>query len=127
MALIDSDRVCMRNFSCTNDESNGVKLAKNMIFHEALEDGTLPYLEILAVGQAIEKFQELTFGIGFSLIQSYLVELTEHLVHCLLELKHFNGNQLVEIYRREFNGSILTNYGPIVSFNLKNPRGLIGF
>jgi molybdenum cofactor sulfurtransferase len=122
MALIDSDRVVVKNFTCREGE-NGSRIARNYHFHEAFEDGTLPYLEIISTGLAIDHFQKLTFGNGFKLIGLYLNDLTEYLINRLKDLKHFNGHSLVEIYRREINGSILTDYGPIISFNLKNSKG----
>ena len=121
MASIYQPRVCLRNFTCTDDGSP--KLAKNCHFHEAFEDGTLPYLEIVAVGLAIEKFQSLTFGLGFDLINIYLKNLSEYMIGRLQDLKHFNQANLVEIYRKQLNGSILNEYGPLVAFNLKNHKG----
>lgn len=124
-ALIDADRVCVKSFTCA--DQTGVKSAKSFLFHEALEDGTLPYLEIIAAGLAIDHFQKLTYGIGFRLIQSYLLDLTQYLINRLRDLKHFNGNPLVEIYRKEINGSLFTNYGPIIAFNLKNSKSIKDF
>lgn len=112
MALIDEDRVCMKNSS----------------FHEFLEDGTISYLQIIGVRLAIDKMEKLTLNKGIQLIQSYVEHLTNYCVDGLSGLKHFNGQSLVEIYRREINSSIKTNHGPIISFNLKKSNGdYIGF
>lgn len=122
MALIDADKVWRKNYTARDDKTEPERcFAKNFEFHEALEDGTLPYLEIIAVSLAIDAFQKLTFDRGFGLIKSYLDKLTQYLVTCLMQIKHYNGNQLVEIYRRKnLQGS---DYGPIVTFNLKNSKG----
>lgn len=122
MALIDGNKVWTKNYQ--ERDERGQSVAKNFEFHEALEDGTLPYLEIIAVSLAIDSFQKLTFGKGFALIRSYLDKLTEYLITRMSDLKHFNESRLVEIYRREINGSILKDYGPIVTFNLKNSKGI---
>lgn len=122
MALIDADKVWRKNFTTRDDDRTGsCSFAKNFEFHEALEDGTLPYLEIIAVSLAIDAFQKLTFDRGFGLIKSYLDKLTQYLVTRLVEIKHYNGSQLVEIYRRENLEE--SDYGPIVAFNLKNSKG----
>lgn len=116
MALIDEDKVCLRNCSCTNGQERTIK---NNSYHEFLEDGTVPYLEIIAVDLAIEKWQKLTLGMGFNIIQTYVDYLRQYCMQALLSLKHFNGKSLVEIYQK--NGNI--TYGPIVAFNLKTSKG----
>lgn len=120
MALINSNKVCPKNYTCS--EIDGLRNAKNFLYHEAFEDGTIQYLEIIAVGLAIDKFQQLTIGHGFRLIQLYLKQLTEYCLNKLNQLKHYNDTSLVEIYR-----SLTNDYGPIITFNLKNSKGCLIF
>jgi molybdenum cofactor sulfurtransferase len=127
MALIDENKVCYKNCSI-KDQIKQKYSVNNYSFHTFLEDGTISYLEIVAVGLAIKKFKKLTFEKGFSLIQDHTIYLINYCIDELTKLEHFNAQKLVEIYRNEINSSIKKNYGPIVSFNLKNSFGAyIGF
>lgn len=127
MALIDVNKVCYKN-CLIKDTHTRKSTVKNYLFHTFLEDGTIPYLEIIAVGLAIEKFNKLTFDKGLILIQDHTNYLINYCIDKLIELEHFNKQKLVEIYRKQIHGSIKNNYGPILSFNLKNSAGsYIGF
>ncbi len=94
-------------------DSNSVYIKDS--FYDFMEDGTLSYLDIVALSVAVDKFETITFNQGFILIRKYLENLTNFLVKGLEDLKHFNGNSLVEIYRVKN-----VNHGPIIAFNLKN-------
>ncbi len=125
MALIDENKVCFRNCSIKNKHTSSVN---NFSFHAFLEDGTISYLEIIALDLSIEKFKKLTFEKGLRLIQGHDSYLINYCVDKMTQLEHFNAQKLVEIYRKEINNSIKNNYGPILSFNLKNSIGsYIGF
>ncbi|CAF0712368.1 unnamed protein product [Brachionus calyciflorus] len=117
VALIDDNKVCMKN--CTINK-NGNYQIKNNSFHEFFEDGTISYLQIVGLSLAIDKFNKLTFKIGISLIEKYVLDLTDYTLEKLNKLEHFNGQNLVEIYRKE---NVDFKYGPIVAFNLKNSKG----
>ena len=94
---------------------------KQGLLHERLEEGTLPYLDIIAVSLAIDKFEKLTFckQDGFALIDSYLAELSSYFEAQLRGLTHANGTKLVELYR---DAAAACSYGPVFAFNLKTSR-----
>lgn len=79
--------------------SENVVKMKEREWHAKFEPGTISYLDIIAVNTAIDKFDQLTFGLGFSLISQHLSMLTHYFYQRLKELKHFNGQRLVELYR----------------------------
>jgi molybdenum cofactor sulfurtransferase len=117
MALIDENKFCFHN--CTSKSNEKTYSIMKYSYHEFLEDGTLPYLDIIAVSLAIDKFEKLTFNIGFKLIESYMDYLTKYCFKSLTELIHFNRKPLVEIYRKSYS----SKYGPIIAFNLKDSSG----
>ena len=101
--------------------------ANTYSYHEFLEDGTLSYLDVVGLNLAIDKFRALTFNQEFKLIQIYLNKLNESCYNRMNKLEHFNGNKLVELYRRPDELNTI-RYGPIIAFNLKSSNGkYIGF
>jgi len=121
-----------KSLKCLNNKKyygggtiNGMLIDKNLVnlkqneFHDYMEDGTVSYLDIIALNVSIDKFNELTFNIGFKLIRFYLNDLTDYLYKKLNDLKHFNDQRLVEIYRNNNNNN---NNGPIIAFNLLNSK-----
>jgi molybdenum cofactor sulfurtransferase len=94
-------------------------------YHEYLENGTVSYLGVIGVALAIEKFEKLSpsnqFNSVMTQIQDYLKMLYSNLVLKLENLKHYNNEKLVELYRKCNDTNI--EYGPIVAFNLKNSFG----
>lgn len=114
MALIDDSQICFKN--CTLKQKGQSQII-NDNFHEFFEDGTLSYLQVIGLNLAIDKFYQLTFNRGFSIIEKYVARLTEYCLAKLDSLKHYNNTKLVEIYRKDVSD---LKYGPIIAFNLKN-------
>jgi molybdenum cofactor sulfurtransferase len=89
-------------------------------FHDYFEDGTQSYLDILAVGLAIDKLTTFAKSIDFMhVIHAHTQYLTRICLFGLKDLKHYNNKSLVEIYQAERDHQ----YGPIIAFNLKNSNG----
>jgi molybdenum cofactor sulfurtransferase len=90
--------------------------------HEALEDGTLPFHSIIALGCALDVHKNL-YGTMETISQH-----TQYLVHRLYQglqsLKHSNGRPLCVIYSElgnEFNDSEVQ--GGTIAFNVTEPDG----
>ncbi|KAK1972680.1 MOSC N-terminal beta barrel domain-containing protein [Colletotrichum sublineola] len=95
---------------------------KTTFLHERLEDGTLPFHNILALDAALDVHAEL-FG-SMACVASHTNFLTARLYDGLSDLKHGNGKPVCTIYSQpsnEFSDS--DNSGPIISFNMHNPAG----
>jgi len=102
-------------------DTNLVHMKKNE-FHDFMEDGTVSYLDIIALNVSIDKFTQLTYNIGFKLIRLYLNDLIDYLFKKLNDLKHFNQIRLVKIYRSKYESNNNIQYGPIMAFNLLNSK-----
>ncbi|KAK1989822.1 MOSC N-terminal beta barrel domain-containing protein [Colletotrichum falcatum] len=89
---------------------------KTTFLHERLEDGTLPFHNILALDAALNVHAEL-FG-SMVRVASHTSFLTARLYDGLFDLKHGNGKPVCTIYSQPSNES-----GPILSFNMRNPAG----
>jgi len=87
--------------------------------HAALEDGTLPFHNIMALGHAIEIHTEL-YG-PLRRISEHTTHLAQQLYKGLASLRHGNGRLVCEIYQDDTSsyGDYLTQ-GPIVAFNTRN-------
>lgn len=84
--------------------------------HEKLEDGTLPFHNILALKSAMQTHSDL-FG-PIERIARHTSRLAENLRARLEAMKHGYQQPLVTTY-----GGCDTSYGPVVAFNLRNNRG----
>lgn len=84
-------------------------------FHEAFEDGTLPFLEIISLYHCFNSLDKL-FG-GISTISKQSFQVAQLFYRQLSRLTHANGRPVAKIY-------CLTNFedpntqGPIVTFNI---------
>lgn len=89
-------------------------LAEN---HEAFEDGTLNYLNLLAIPIGLEYLERITVD----KIHTRVMCLTGWLLQELRAMRHKNGAPLVEIY-----GPITAaNRGPTVAFNFLDKNGFV--
>jgi len=90
--------------------------------HAALEDGTLPFHSIMAVGHAIDLRHEL-YG-PLQRVSEHTAHLAHRLYDNLASLRHGNGQTVCEIYKDKAStyGQIATQ-GPIVAFNMRNSQG----
>ncbi|XP_059486505.1 molybdenum cofactor sulfurase 2 isoform X2 [Neocloeon triangulifer] len=85
--------------------------------HESFEDGTVNFLEIAQLRQAMKYFEQLVPK-GIHIIEEHTFQLAHYLFTCLRDLKHFNNKPLAVIYQ-DNNFESMMKQGPIVNFNLR--------
>lgn len=89
------------------------------------EDGTVPFLSIVALEHGLNTFHRLNLSMG--LISRHVFELAKYTVTRLKALKHWNRTQVVEIYS-DTQYDEITTQGGIINFNLKRANHqYIGF
>ncbi|KAI8358909.1 pyridoxal phosphate-dependent transferase [Mortierella sp. GBAus27b] len=90
--------------------------------HGRFEDGTLNYLDIVALDLAFENIQQ-TYG-SYSNISPHVTALHRLIFKAMKDLKHYNGAPLCDIYVDDeaLVGDPQT-YGPILNFNLRRSNG----
>ena len=97
-------------------------IRKQGSMHEQLEDGTLPFHSIVALGCALDVHTKL-FG-PMQHVASHTIFLIQRLYQDLAALRHHNGTKVCEIYKDPSssycNGK---TQGPIIAFNLRNSHG----
>ena len=103
---------------CGRDNWHAVK---NEFIHERLEDGTLPFHNIIAVDAALETHQAL-FG-TMERISKHTEILRYYLYRGLTSLRHSNGRSVCAIYSENPRPNDAIGAGPIVSFNIRNSDG----
>jgi selenocysteine lyase/cysteine desulfurase len=82
---------------------------------EAFEDGTLNFLNIPAISAGLDFLD----GVGMDHINRHVARLTERLIKGLLDLRHSNGNPLVDFY----GPPNMDRRGGTVTFNVLTPDG----
>ncbi|KAK6334526.1 hypothetical protein TWF730_003740 [Orbilia blumenaviensis] len=90
--------------------------------HESLEDGTLPFHNIVALGHAMDVYTEL-YG-GPKQVSAHASGLAKVAYERLSSLRHSNGAPVCEIYKDErasYGDS--TTQGPTVAFNIRRSDG----
>ncbi|ESO05303.1 hypothetical protein HELRODRAFT_77660 [Helobdella robusta] len=95
---------------------------------DKFEDGTLPFLEILAVKHGFDSMLQI-YG-SFENISNKTFELSRHVYSRMKLMKYNNGQNLVRLYHDENSYSFSTKIlqGPIINFNLFKPNGFyIGY
>ncbi|UKZ79228.1 hypothetical protein TrVFT333_006978 [Trichoderma virens FT-333] len=95
---------------------------KSYSLHERLEDGTLPFHNIIAADIAISTHQRL-FG-SMDQISAHTAYLSRELCRGLHSLRHANGSPVCHIYSETPDDAIPIETGPVVSFNIRDSRGL---
>ncbi|KAJ3276422.1 hypothetical protein HDV01_005045 [Terramyces sp. JEL0728] len=85
-------------------------------FYERMEDGTLPFHQILALQHGFD-YIENRFG-TWSYLKDCILNLTDEAYNEMKNLKHYNGAPVVHLY-----SDFLNDHGPIIAFNLLNPDG----
>ncbi|XP_018567860.1 molybdenum cofactor sulfurase 3 isoform X2 [Anoplophora glabripennis] len=92
---------------------------------ERFEDGTLPFLSILAIKHGFDTINRL--NLNFDLISQHTFSLAQYVYRNLLLMHHSNGNPVVVLY----HDTVFSNrdhQGGIVNFNLLRPNGdFIGY
>ncbi|KAI1132455.1 molybdenum cofactor sulfurase [Nemania abortiva] len=95
---------------------------KTQSLHEALEDGTLPIHNIIALGLALEAHQKL-YG-SMADVASHTSFLTREMHQGLERLRHSNGEPVCVMYSAspgDANTSL--GSGPVLAFNLRSAPG----
>jgi molybdenum cofactor sulfurtransferase len=90
--------------------------------HEGLEDGTLPFHSILALGESIDVHEEL-YG-SMDNISRHVTQLVRRLYQGMASLRYANGQALCRVYSGE-NGAHGDVYrqGATIAFNIFRPDG----
>jgi molybdenum cofactor sulfurtransferase len=95
--------------------------AKKQSIHERLEDGTLPFHNIIALGSAFETHSRL-YG-AMRNVSSHTGFLAKQLYQRMTALKHYNGAKVCELYTSSKSDySDPSTQGPIMAFNLRSSR-----
>jgi molybdenum cofactor sulfurtransferase len=95
---------------------------KAQALHESLEDGTLPFHNILALDAAIATHKHL-YG-TMNQISKHTAFLARRLYDGLAALRHANSRPVCVMHSDGFSStSALDLQGPIIAFNLKNSHG----
>ncbi|KAF9093461.1 hypothetical protein BGX23_003282 [Mortierella sp. AD031] len=94
--------------------------------HGRYEDGTLNYLDIVALDLAFDSIREI-YG-SYSSISPHVTALHRLLYQSMRSLKHYNGAPLCDIYVEGMDSGLdlvgdPALYGPILNFNLKRSNG----
>ncbi|EGD90548.1 hypothetical protein H112_02012 [Trichophyton rubrum D6] len=94
---------------------------KDSTLHDQLEDGTLPFHNIVALHSAFDVHERIYSSMDN--ISRHTAELAGILYSGLSSLEHGNGTKVCEIYKGPGEYMERALQGPIVSFNLKNSTG----
>jgi molybdenum cofactor sulfurtransferase len=90
--------------------------------HGRFEDGTLNFLDIVALDLAFDSIRDI-FG-GYDKIGPHVSALHGLLYRSMKDLKHYNQKPVCEIYvDNEDDIETPGQYGPILNFNLKRSNG----
>ncbi|CAH1987697.1 unnamed protein product [Acanthoscelides obtectus] len=104
--------------------ANGAKLPNVMVprnrLHERFEDGTLPFLSILAVKHGFDTIRRL--GLNFDLISKHVFSLAQYTYRNLITMHHSNGQPVAVLYHDTVFDN-RSHQGAIVNFNLLRPNG----
>lgn len=91
---------------------------KSQFLHERLEDGTLPFHNIIAADIAMTVHKRL-YG-SMEMVGKHTSSLSKQILHDLRELRHGNGKSVCQLYTSD---DPTLGHGPIISFNIKNSAG----
>lgn len=105
--------------TCSKDQWH---IRKEGPLHEQMEDGTLPFHNIMALDGALDVHRRL-YG-SMANISQHVMALTQELLRALLTLRHGNGSTVCHIYSDPalyFNNE--ERQGPVIAFNLRTSHG----
>ncbi|KAI1932208.1 hypothetical protein LOZ58_003388 [Ophidiomyces ophidiicola] len=96
---------------------------KASTIHDTVEDGTLPFHNIIAVHAALDVHKRL-YG-SMQNVSYHTAHLAKSLYSRLTSMRHFNGAKVCEVYKASQStyGDPVTQ-GPVIAFNMKNSRGV---
>jgi molybdenum cofactor sulfurtransferase len=97
-------------------------VGKTDSIHESLEDGTLPFHSIIALGAAMTVHEEI-YG-SMANISRHTARLSKYLYDALTALRHDSGQTMCHIYKDPAStyGDSITQ-GASIAFNLQDSRG----
>ncbi|RIA84860.1 molybdenum cofactor sulfurase [Glomus cerebriforme] len=88
--------------------------------HERYEDGTVNFLDIIALDHAFDISERLYNN--FDLIKNHVTSLIIYLSRNMKSLRHYNGQPVCDVYSdKDFSDNTLQ--GPVFSFNAKRADG----
>ncbi|GAD98244.1 molybdenum cofactor sulfurase protein (HxB), putative [Paecilomyces variotii No. 5] len=95
---------------------------KESSVHDKLEDGTLPFHNIIALDSALRTHCRL-YG-SMENISAHTRFLADELFKQLSSKVHWNGRRVCHIFTSSASsGRAALNYGPVITFNLQDSRG----
>jgi molybdenum cofactor sulfurtransferase len=94
---------------------------KETSVHERLEDGTLPFHNIIALDAALDTHERL-YG-SMANISTHTAYLAKLLFDRISILQHWNETQVCQIYQLNSTYGCPQTQGPIIAFNLRNSFG----
>ena len=111
------------NSSPGSSSSRAWHAVKADTLHDALEDGTLPFHSLLAVGHAVRLHEDLLGGMAR--VSAHCAFLTSRLYTALDGLRHANGSKLVRVYTGSKQAAFgdPTLQGPTVAMAVVDPAG----
>ncbi|KAB8265784.1 molybdenum cofactor sulfurase [Aspergillus pseudonomiae] len=95
--------------------------AKKSTIHERLEDGTLPFHNIIALDSALSAHERLFGSMGN--VSSHTRYLAKRLHNRLAAMTHFNGKKVCHLYMSPESDFDNLTQGPIIAFNIRNSSG----
>ncbi|KAK7077079.1 hypothetical protein SK128_012878 [Halocaridina rubra] len=101
-------------------DSRDMVMVPRPVLHEEFEDGTLPYLDVIALRHGFDVLKKLTGGMEN--IQQHVYHLARYVHHCLRSYRHANGKPVAELYSQSGEWNVNT-HGSIVNFNLLDSDG----
>lgn len=101
-------------------DSREMQLVPRPSLHDRFEDGTLPYLSIVAIRHGLDTIMKLTGGL--EKISHHVFHLARYTHHALRSYRHANGSPVAQLYCEEQHWDVKT-HGSIVNFNLLNSDG----
>jgi len=94
---------------------------KESSIHERLEDGTLPFHNIIALDAALDTHKRL-YG-SMANVSAHTAYLAKQLFDRISILQHWNETKVCQIYQSDSVYGCPQEQGPIIAFNLRNSVG----
>ncbi|KAI9724494.1 MAG: hypothetical protein M1812_000562 [Candelaria pacifica] len=96
---------------------------KEHTLHDHLEDGTLPFHNIIALGAALDVHEKLYISMAH--ISRHTGFLANQMYEGLSSLRHGNGNPVSYVYKDQSSSyKDVQTQGPVVAFNIRNSKGV---
>ncbi|KAI9765143.1 MAG: hypothetical protein M1835_007442 [Candelina submexicana] len=95
---------------------------KEYTIHDQLEDGTLPFHNVIALGAALDVHEKVYHSMAR--ISRHAAFLANRIYEGLSTLRHGNGSAVCTIYKDPSSSyNDISTQGPIVAFNIRNSKG----